>query len=368
MGLRRCGRRVAQQEAIGLISSLAKFSQHGAIIVTAAVAGWLVSLTGIPLGWMIGSMLVTIAGSLKQFPVKLPGPMLDLVRATVGVMLGASFTHELLSSFGAWWVSLAFLLLALGIMYVLGVYLLRRISRFDALTASLCAMPGGIAEMVLLSEQKGADQARVAIVHALRIALAILLIPLLINLIADFEVIPPEAQTQLASITFTDWVWIIGCIVAGMLVRGRVKLPAPIVVVPMIFSAAVHLLGWTEFEIPVSVTTLVQVFIGINVGARFSGVPIKALIAALGAAAMVVALQIFVAFSGALAVANVLETDPVALVLAYSPGGLAEMSIIAVSVGRDVAFVGVHHIFRVLAALVLAPVLVAALSKRDIKH
>ncbi len=83
---------------------------------------------------------------------------------------------------------------------------------------------------------------------------------------------------------------------------------------------------------------------------------------------MVVALQISVAFSGALAVANVLATDPVALVLAYSPGGLAEMSIIAVSIGRDVAFVGVHHIFRVLAALVLAPVLVAALSKRDIKH
>ncbi len=39
------------------------------------------------------------------------------------------------------------------------------------------------------------------------------------------------------------------------------------------------------------------------------------------------------------------------------------MSIIAVSVGRDVAFVGVHHIFRVLAALVLAPVLVAAFTK-----
>ncbi|MEW2919671.1 AbrB family transcriptional regulator, partial [Ruegeria sp. ANG10] len=52
----------------------------------------------------------------------------------------------------------------------------------------------------------------------------------------------------------------------------------------------------------------------------------------------------------------------VALVLAYSPGGLAEMSIIAVSIGRDVAFVGVHHILRVLAALVLAPVLVAAFT------
>ncbi len=146
------------------------------------------------------------------------------------------------------------------------------------------------------------------------------------------------------------------------------RAPTVGVVVPMIFSAAVYLLGWTEFEIPVSVTALVQVFIGINVGARFSGVPIKALIAALGAATMVVAVQIYVAFSGALAVTNTLETDPVALVLTYSLGGLAEMSIIAVSVGRDVAFVGVHHIFKILAALVLAPVLVAALSKRDIKH
>ncbi len=39
------------------------------------------------------------------------------------------------------------------------------------------------------------------------------------------------------------------------------------------------------------------------------------------------------------------------------------MPIKAVGVGRDAAFVGGHHIFRVLAALGLAPVLVAAFTK-----
>ncbi len=308
-------------------------------------------------------MLVTAAASLGGASVKQPGFVMDVVRASIGLMLGAAFTHELLASFAAWWVSLAFLFVALSLMFVAAFFALRRIAGFDKATAALCAMPGGIAEMVLLSEQQGADQARVAIVHALRIAMAILLIPILVSQITTIEPVAAASTSGLTSLAALDWLWIVVCIAAGLLARGRVRMPAPIVVVPMIISAAVHLLGWTMFEVPASITALVQVFIGINVGGRFAGVPMKALMGALGAAAMVVALQIGVAFGGALLVAKSSGADPVALVLAFAPGGLAEMSIIALSVGRDVAFVGLHHVFRVLIALSLAPLLLSWLLK-----
>jgi uncharacterized membrane protein AbrB (regulator of aidB expression) len=35
------------------------------------------------------------------------------------------------------------------------------------------------------------------------------------------------------------------------------------------------------------------------------------------------------------------------LLLAYSPGGLAEMSLVAVSIDSEVAFVAAHHSIRV---------------------
>ncbi|HEX2509089.1 MAG TPA: AbrB family transcriptional regulator [Microvirga sp.] len=42
------------------------------------------------------------------------------------------------------------------------------------------------------------------------------------------------------------------------------------------------------------------------------------------------------------------------LLLAYSPGGLAEMSLVALSLGIEVAFVAAHHIIRVVFVMAAA--------------
>ena len=44
-----------------------------------------------------------------------------------------------------------------------------------------------------------------------------------------------------------------------------------------------------------------------------------------------------------------------ALFLALAPGGLAEMSIIALSFGTAAAFVSTHHIVRIILLVVIAP-------------
>jgi uncharacterized membrane protein AbrB (regulator of aidB expression) len=44
-----------------------------------------------------------------------------------------------------------------------------------------------------------------------------------------------------------------------------------------------------------------------------------------------------------------------ALVLAFSPGGLAEMSLVALALGVDAAFVSTHHIVRIVLIVSLVP-------------
>jgi len=44
----------------------------------------------------------------------------------------------------------------------------------------------------------------------------------------------------------------------------------------------------------------------------------------------------------------------VPLLLAYSPGGLAEMSLVALALQIEVAFVAAHHIIRILFVMVSA--------------
>lgn len=314
-------------------------------------------------------MLATATASLARLPVQTADLLLNIIRAAIGLMLGAAFNRELISSVGTWWPTLLCLILSLAVMFAAGFLFLRKILRLEAATAALCAMPGGIAEMVLLSDKAGADQARVAIIHALRIALAILFIPLLISQITTVEPVAGQASMNVATLAGRNWLWIVICILAGLFARGWRWLPAPIIIVPLLISAALHLTGISDFSVPGSITIVIQVFIGINVGGRFAGVPLQSLTAAFAAALMVVGVQICTAFTAALLVARGTGVDPVVLVLAYAPGGLAEMSIVALSYDRDVAFVGVHHVFRVMLALALAPLLLSWLikSSKDVK-
>jgi uncharacterized membrane protein AbrB (regulator of aidB expression) len=52
------------------------------------------------------------------------------------------------------------------------------------------------------------------------------------------------------------------------------------------------------------------------------------------------------------------------LLLAYSPGGLAEMSLVAVSIGVEVAFVAAHHVIRVFIVMLGAAPVFAILRRR----
>jgi uncharacterized membrane protein AbrB (regulator of aidB expression) len=45
----------------------------------------------------------------------------------------------------------------------------------------------------------------------------------------------------------------------------------------------------------------------------------------------------------------------VALLLAFSPGGIAEMGIIAVALGIDPLFVATHHVARIGLVVIIAP-------------
>ena len=75
--------------------------------------------------------------------------------------------------------------------------------------------------------------------------------------------------------------------------------------------------------------------------------------AAAAAGDTVVLLCATLAFAMGLAQLTGLPTVP--LVLAFSPGGLAEMSLIAIAIGADAAFVATHHVVRIFLIVVIAP-------------
>jgi membrane AbrB-like protein len=108
---------------------------------------------------------------------------------------------------------------------------------------------------------------------------------------------------------------------------------------------------------PQELIIIAQIFLGTIVGCRFIGSEPKAILRAiflgLGATAMMLALT----FGFAMALHEMFEQSLEQLVLAYSPGGLAEMSLVALAMNADIAYVASHHLVRISVVMALAPIL-----------
>lgn len=333
-------------------------------LAAAAVAGWTCNAAGLPLGWLVGPMLTMIGAALLGLSAVQPTLALPWVKSSVGTLLGAAITWPVLLSLSDWWISLLAMVVVMGAGVVMNYQMLRRAFGFQRMDAALCSSPGGIAEMILLSEGAGADSRRVAIVHSMRIALAILIMPFLISFAFGVS-ISPSTTASSPDMSLPDWGWFGLCILSGVLADRFTRIPLPFVTVPAVLCAILHLTDVTHFAVPETVSKIMQLVIGLNVGARFQNAKLRQLVPVFGAAFSVFGLQMVCAIAGTVIVANVSDFDPLTLTLAFAPGGLAEMSLIAIAMGRDVAFVGLHHLFRVLAALVGTP-LVIRMSERDV--
>jgi hypothetical protein len=229
---------------------------------------------------------------------------------------------------------------------------LRRCSAFDPASAFFAATPGALSEMIALSDQLGGDQRCVSLVHATRLLFIVATIPFIAQ---GFGYRPPARPSGL-DLTFApgDLALLAALGAFGYLLARRLQLPAATFVGPLVGSAAGHLAGWIETDPPYLLMALAQLVLGSAVGARFSGTPL-ALIGrtlVLGAGATVIMLLITLAFAGIL---HLLTGHSLPLLLlAYIPGGFTEMSLIALAMGVDPAFVVTHHSVRVFLVVLIA--------------
>jgi hypothetical protein len=140
-------------------------------------------------------------------------------------------------------------------------------------------------------------------------------------------------------------------------------MPAPQLTGAMIASAALHLTGASTVVLPALLLQVGLWIIGSAVGAQFAGFDLRTLLAVARHAVIVALLLIALAAVVAVGLGAILHLDYLAMMLAFVPGGITEMCLIAAVLDIDPAFVAVHHLLRLLLILLLAPA-VGAMAKR----
>jgi membrane AbrB-like protein len=276
--------------------------------------------------------------------------------AVLGLMLGSAFTPDIMARVGHWLPSMAALLLYIAAVTAVLFLYFYKVAGYDRVTAYFSASPGGLNEMVFVGGEMGGDVRTISLIHGGRVLFVVLVVPFGFALFGGYEAgARPPLGAAWSDIPLADFVVLAGCGFVGFVAARALRIPAAAVVGPMFLSAAVHALGVTAARPPGELVACAQIVVGAAAGSRFAGIALRRVLRTLVTAfgASIVMIGFTAAF--ALALAPIAEASFPALVLAFAPGGLAEMSLIALALGVDAAFVSSHHIIRIIIVVILAP-------------
>lgn len=325
-------------------------------ILGAQIARYLI----LPLPWLLGATLAVGGMALAGFrpfgePLQFPINLRIFFVPIIGVMIGGAFTAELMAAIPQWWPTVLALLLYVPVAHAVSYMIYRRIGRYDREVAFFAAAPGGLIEAIALGEEAGADPATLTLLQFSRLLLCIVIVPLAFTLFEGVAV-GSAAGVSVGGVdrppmSLSDAIVLFACGAFGYLAFKRLGFPAAIITGPILLSGLAHLSGMTSAQPPAVLIAVTQLVIGVTLGVRFATMDrtraLKGLLMALVSVASVLVLALIF---GLMLYGLVGETA-VAVVLSYAPGGVTEMTLIALSLQISVVFVTLHHVVRIVITI-----------------
>jgi membrane AbrB-like protein len=327
------------------------------VLRTFAIAGVgvaLLKLLHLPLPWLMGPIFACLAAALAGVKMRGIKPLNDTMRTILGVAVGATLTPAVLATFPAMWPTLLLVPIMVAVIGVIGVPYFQRFCGYDFATAYYATMPGGLQDMIVFGEEAGANVRTLSLIHATRVMVIVVALPFLLIGIWEADLSnPPGAPAT--SIPPLELLLMAVCAIAGWRLAKRVGLFGASILGPLIITAALTLAGGLHNRPPAEAIWAAQFFIGMTIGTKYAGITMaeirKDLAAGLGFCGILIVLTlIFVEAIYGLGLAPGMET-----LLAFAPGGQAELTVLALIVGADVAFVVAHHVLRIFVVIMGAP-------------
>jgi len=326
--------------------------------------GALFAEIGVPLPWMLGSLAASAIVAILNLDWVLPAFSRQIAVPIVGVMAGSAFTLSVAQSMLEWWTVIPVLIAFLAAITFVGRIFFVRVCRLDATTAFFASVPAGMAELTPLAILLGANARALILIHSMRIIAVAFLVPFTVLLFVDHSSVAVSPVSAQASLSGTDWFVLAACAVGGYGIGRPLSRAGGLLTGPLLLSAIVHLTGVTDLMPPYWLLALMQVVIGTVIGSRFAGTR--------WAEAWVIMIQGFAwsafvlltAIATATVCSIVIDAPLAALVLAFAPGGFAEVTIVTYSLGIEVAFVVMCHVFRAISLVSCAPIIFHFLPKK----
>src|SRR5512145_1412350 len=325
-------------------------------LAVGGLGGFVFERLTLPLPWMLGAMAFVTIAAVAGLRLRMPRQPRAVMITVLGVMLGSAFTPEVIARMGEWIITFSALVLWSVLAGAVGLLYFRRVAKYDPVTAYFSSTPGGLNEMVIVGGLLGGDERIISLTHASRVMLVVFTIPIWYRLTHDIGPAAQAARVGLLDVAPVDVAVLTLCAVIGAFGFARLRIPAAYLVGPMILSAAAHLAGVTASKPPYAIVSAAQVVIGTTLGCRFVGVSLAMIGHAVRHSVVTAVAMLATTILFAWVLSQITGYPLPALILAFAPGGLAEMSLVALALDVDAAFVASHHIARIVMVVILAPI------------
>jgi uncharacterized protein len=311
-----------------------------------------------PLPWMIGPLFSTALACMLGARLSAPVQAREAGQWAIGTALGLYFSAPVLAALAR---NLPWIVLAVAVAICLGVAsgaMLRRLSGSDEATAFFAMAVGGASEMAVQGERHGAVVERVAAAHSLRIMMVVGTIPIAVRWWSSHgwgagidPFIPLAATVHLPGLLI-----LIALTAGAALLLKRLGVPNAWVIGPLMVALALTAAGIELSRLPEWMIRAGQLFIGVSLGTRFTPRFVHTAPRYLASVAACTAGNMLLAGAFALCVAGVTGLHPGTMLLATSPGGIAEMSLTARVLHLGVPVVTAFHVSRmVVVVLAIGP-------------
>ncbi|WP_028547761.1 AbrB family transcriptional regulator [Paenibacillus sp. UNC451MF] len=345
------------------------------ILVTFA-GGLLFTLLHVPLSWMLGPLTAVLLWSaFTRRRLTWPAGLRNAGLAVLGYGMGLTFTAESARQISS---QLPTMLMAtvLTIAFSLAAaYVTSRYTGISMASSVIGSIPGGLSQMVVLSEEiEGAETTVVAFMQTIRLLTVIFTVPFLAvhgiaNGVGAVDVSGLSKQGS-GSSGFIDalmaWVHdaaarpfffalVVVLMAASAWIAVKLRFPTPYFLGPIIAAGILTVTGYELPHLPSLLTILAQWSLGIymGLGIKLSSLSNwkKLLPYSIAGSIAVVAFSLGLSY-----VFSVVH--PISLTTAFlstSPGGMTEMGVTASLIGADISMVVAYQMFRILFILFIVP-------------
>jgi membrane AbrB-like protein len=333
------------------LKNLGDLARLAGVLAAGFAAGFLGRTVHLPLPFVLGPLAVTAALGLSGLPVGGVRRIRPAAQLVIGAAIGIQFTRAVV----IYLVGLLPLIVATAVMTIVvcgfASVLMIAIAGLDRKTAFFATAPAGAAEMANIAARHGGEPEPIMVAQTLRVVMTVSVAPFLVTYFSDNGAAHSYAQVAVLPVVELVIVAVVG--IAGGYAMARTRFPNSWFIGPLIAAALAAAFGLVAGRMPDLMLIVAQVVIGCSLGAQFRREFLTRLLPTMLAAIAAVTVALVVTAAAAIACAHLLALSAPAMVLAFAPAGMAEMTLTGKVLGLDATLISGFHVVRIVMVMLL---------------